>query len=128
MFIKPIYSNFPDNSGRENAGKGYFAGLAEGVLTAGGERASREIRLFKIHPQNTANHQVFEQVAITKSNLDGRYLFYGINENAKYLIMARDNKGDYEPFCYDSISPATDLTIKEQIYLFNEIRIKKTPA
>ena len=125
MFLNPIYSDFSSNNGRDNAGIGYFAGLAQGVLTAGGERASREIRLFKIHFSNTANHQSFEQIAITKSNEDGHYLFWGIDETAKYLIMARDNKGDYEPFCYDTISPATDLTIKEQIQLFYELKINK---
>ena len=125
MFLNPVYSDFSSNNGRANNGLGYFAGLAQGVLTAGGERASREIRLFKIHNQNIGTHFFLEQIAITKSNTDGHYLFWGIDETAKYLIMARDNKGDYEPFCYDTIAPATDLTTKEQIQLFYELKINK---
>lgn len=122
MFLNPIYSEINGNDGRANNGLGYFAGTANGVLTAGGVKASREIRLFKINFANTGHDKFLEQVGITHSNEQGRWLFWGIDENSKYVIMARDNKGDYEPFCYDNISPATDLAIKEQIELFKNLK------
>ena len=122
MFLELIFADFSSNNGRANNGLGYFAGTAQGVLTAGGERAAREIRLFKVHFSNFAKADFLEQVAITHSNEQGNWLFWGIDETAKYLIMARDNKGDYEPFCYNCISPATDLSIKEQIQLFKLTR------
>ena len=122
MFLNPIYSDFSGNQGRANNGLGYFAGTANGVLTAGGLRATREIRLFKIHFESIGHGDFLEQIAITHSNEQGNWLFWGIDETAKYLIMARDNKSDYEPFCYDCISPATDLNIKEQIEIFRLYR------
>ena len=81
MFVNPIYSDFSSNNGRANNGLGYFAGTAQGILTAGGERAAREIRLFKIHFENIGKADFLEQVAITHSNEKGNYLFWGIDEN-----------------------------------------------
>ena len=38
----------------------------------------------------------------------------GLEPNKEYLVMVRDYKKELEPFCWDYVKPADDLTITEQ--------------
>ena len=35
--------------------------------------------------------------------------------------MARDPSGQYEPYCYDHVAPATDLSMAEQQALWQQM-------
>ena len=84
-------------------GQGYIAGRANGIVTVDGQAASREILLFT----QTAN---FALVLIDRiwSNADGTYLFKDLSTRHRYLVMARDNFGRYEPVAHDWVTPAVD--------------------
>lgn len=85
---------------------GYIAGTADGIVTAGGEPAARDIVLF-----DADGLTVVSRNASIKT---GRYLFSGLNPNTKYLVILRDHQMQFEPFAYDYVKPATDLTVAEQ--------------
>lgn len=85
---------------------GYIAGSGDGIVTAKGEPSSRNIWLLD------AQTMTVEQVITSLRN--GRYLFLGLNPNKEYLVMVRDYKKEYEPFAWDYVKPANDLTIAEQ--------------
>lgn len=87
-------------------GRAYIAGTGDGIVTVAGKPAQRKIWLLN------ANTMAVEQ--ITTSLKNGRYLFLGLDPNKKYLVMVRDYKKEYEPFAWDYVSPADDLTIDEQ--------------
>ena len=57
----------------------------------------------------------------THSLPNGQYLLRGLNPAKRYLIMARDYQGEYEPYCYDHVAPATDLTLDEQQALWQQM-------
>lgn len=86
------------------AGNGYIAGRANGIVTVDGQPASREILLFT----QTAN---FALVLIDRiyANADGTYLFKDLSTRHRYLVMARDNFGKYEPVGHDWVTPAVDV-------------------
>lgn len=89
----------------------YIAGTNDGIVTVAGKPASRKIWL--LNAQNLA----VEQVVTSLKN--GRYLFMGLDPDKKYLVMARDlppNNVDqrFEPFVWDYVKPADDLTVAEQ--------------
>ena len=86
--------------------RGYIAGSGDGIVTVKGQPAKREIYLFN------AKSMAIEQVAASLSN--GHYLFMGLEPNKEYLVMVRDYKKELEPFCWDYVTPADDLTIAEQ--------------
>lgn len=86
--------------------EGYIAGTGEGIVTVAGKPAQRQIWLLN------ANTMSVEQVVTSLKN--GRYLFTGLDPNKKYLVMVRDYKREYEPFVWDHVKPADDLTIAEQ--------------
>ena len=88
------------------AHSGYIAGTNDGIVTVQGKPASRKIWLLN------AQTMVVEQ-AVT-SLKSGRYLFLGLNPAKEYLVMVRDCKKEYEPFAWDYVKPANDLTIAEQ--------------
>lgn len=90
-------------------GSGYIAGTGNGIVTVNGVPAIRPIYLFEFF-----NHQPPILVAKTFSDGMGRYLFKNLDRTKKYLVMARDHQGEYEPYCYDNVAPATDLTLEEQ--------------
>lgn len=88
---------------------GYIAGSADGIVTVQGKPASRKIWLFN------ARTMIVEQVIVSLKN--GHYMFLGLDTNKRYLVMVRDYKKEFEPFAWDEVQPADDLTIDEQITL-----------
>lgn len=86
--------------------KGYIAGANDGIVTVQGEPASRKIWLIN------AETMVVEQVASSLNN--GHYIFMNLTLNIEYLVMVRDYKKEFEPFVWDYVKPANDLTIAEQ--------------
>lgn len=85
---------------------GYIAGSGDGIVTVQGKPASRKVWLLN------AKTMAVEQVITSLKN--GHYIFLGLNPNSEYLVMARDYKKEFEPFAWDFVKPANDLTIAEQ--------------
>lgn len=85
---------------------GYIAGSADGIVTVKGLPASRKIWLLD------AQSMSVEQVITSLKN--GHYMFLGLNSAKEYLVMVRDYKRELEPFAWDYVKPANDLTIDEQ--------------
>lgn len=89
---------------------GYIAGTADGIVTVGGKLASREILVLN------ADDLTLSQRTVSLNN--GHYLIAGLNPDKHYLVMCRDHERQYEPFCWDYVRPATDLTFAEQLALW----------
>lgn len=53
-----------------------------------------------------------EQVVTSLKN--GHYMFLGLDASKEYLVIVRDFKKEFEPFAWDYVKPADDLTIDEQ--------------
>lgn len=85
---------------------GYIAGADGGIVTVRGKPAQRDIWLLN------AQTMVVEQVITSLNN--GHYLFMGLDPTKEYLVVARDYKKEYEPFVWDYVQPADDLTVAEQ--------------
>lgn len=85
---------------------GYIAGSGDGIVTVQGKPASRKIWLLD------AQTMAIEQVITSLKN--GHYLFMGLDPDKRYLVMVRDYKKEFEPFVWDDVPPADDLTIDEQ--------------
>lgn len=98
--------------------RGYIAGSGDGIVTINGTPASRSIYLYEVG----GGLSIMTLIARQASLPNGHYLFMGLNPVRQYLIMARDNKGQYEPFCWDYVTPATDLTIAEQQQLWDSLQ------
>ena len=90
----------------EAGGPGYIAGANDGIVTVAGKPASRKIWLLNAHTM------LIEQVTISLPN--GHYLFMGLDLAKAYTVIARDHKKEFEPFAWDWVKPADDLTIAEQ--------------
>lgn len=88
------------------AHRGYIAGGGDGIVTVQGKPASRKIWLLD------AKTMAVEQVITSLKN--GHYMFLGLNPASRYLVMVRDYKKEFEPFAWDYVKPADDLTIAEQ--------------
>lgn len=88
------------------ANSGYIAGSDDGIVTVQGKPASRKIWLLD------AQTMAVERVITSPNN--GHYIFLGLDPAREYLVMARDYKKEYEPFVWDYVKPADDLTITEQ--------------
>lgn len=86
--------------------KNYIAGIGDGIVTVLGKPASRKIWLL--------NAETLAVEKVINSLRSGRYLFMDLDPNKEYLVMVRDYKKELEPFAYDYVKPATDLTIAEQ--------------
>lgn len=86
--------------------RGYIAGANDGIVTVQGKPASRDIWLLN------AQTLAIEQLVTSFSN--GHYLFMGLDPAKRYLVMVRDYKKEYEPFIWDYVKPADNLTIAEQ--------------
>lgn len=84
----------------------YIAGTGDGIVTVQGKPASRKIWLLD------AATMAVEQVVTSLKN--GHYMFMGLDPAKRYLVMVRDYKKEYEPFVWDYVAPADDLTIAEQ--------------
>lgn len=89
---------------------GYISGEKDGIVTVGGEPASRQIDVFDAKTR--------EYLQSTTSNENGNYLIMGLDLTKKYLLMARDYKGEYEPCCWDFVTPKDDKTLDEQMELW----------
>lgn len=85
---------------------GYIAGVGDGKVTVAGKPASRKIWLID------AQKMAIEQVIVSLAN--GHYMFIGLDPDKRYLVMVRDYKKEFEPFVWDHVKPADDLTIAEQ--------------
>lgn len=85
---------------------GYIAGAGDGIVTVKGKPASRKIILLNAKTLNIEGAQW--------SLPSGRYLFMGLDITKEYLVMVRDYKKELEPFAWDYVKPADDLTIAEQ--------------
>ncbi|WP_198332386.1 hypothetical protein [Psychrobacter aquimaris] len=85
---------------------GYIAGSADGIVTVAGQPAKRDIYLLNANDLSVAH--------TTESLRNGHYMFLGLDPNKEYLVMARDYKKEFEPFVWDYVKPADDLTISEQ--------------
>lgn len=85
---------------------GYIAGINDGIVTVAGKPASRKIWLLN------AQTMAVEQIITSLQN--GHYLFMGLDPAKRYLVMVRDYKKEYEPFVWDDVTSADDLTIDEQ--------------
>lgn len=88
------------------AHSGYIAGIGDGIVTAQGKPASRKIWLLN------ARSLAVEQVVTSLPS--GHYIFLGLDPEREYLVMVRDYKKEYEPFAWDFVKPANDLTIEQQ--------------
>ena len=94
---------------------GYIAGTGNGIVTVAGKPAQAEVLLFDAS-------QIWLGVSHRTHSLpNGQYLLRGLNPAKRYLIMARDYQGEYEPYCYDHVAPATDLTLDEQQALWQQM-------
>lgn len=85
---------------------GYIAGGGNGIVTVQGKSASRKIWLL--------NAQSLAVEAAQWSLNNGHYAFFGLDPDKRYLVMLRDFKKEFEPFVWDYVQPADDLTIDEQ--------------
>lgn len=92
------------------AHRGYIAGTGDGIVTVQGKPASRKIWLLN------AQTMAVEQVITSLKN--GHYMFLGLNPASRYLVMVRDYKKEFEPFAWDEVPPADDLTIDGQQTLY----------
>ncbi|WP_413190869.1 hypothetical protein [Psychrobacter sp. AT9] len=88
---------------------GYIAGANDGIVTVAGKPESR--RIWLLNAQSLA----IEQVVTSLNN--GHYIFLGLDPARKYLVLLRDYKKEYEPFVWDDVTAADDLTIDEQVAL-----------
>ena len=93
-------------------GTGYIAGTGDGIVTVAGVPSLRAVYLYALH-----NHKTMVFVSKVWSTASGHYMFSSVDENQEYLVMARDAKREYEPFAWDYVTPAMDLTPYEQYQL-----------
>lgn len=91
-------------------GQGYIAGTGDGIVTVRGKPDLRRIWLLN------AQTMAVEQVVTSLPN--GHYIFIGLNPDKRYIVMVRDYKKEYEPFVWDYVQPADDLTIDEQMTMW----------
>lgn len=85
---------------------GYIAGRGDGVVTVKGKPSPRFVYLL-----DAMNMQLLQRILSLKN---GRYMFLGLNPNKEYLVIVRDYKRELEPFAWDYVKPADDLTVIEQ--------------
>lgn len=115
MIIATQWQNIPQGQ------TGYIAGTGNGIVTVAGVPSERKVYLLDIH--------ALKPLAITISNKNGQYLFMRLDPTKKYLLMCRDLPPDgvherYEPFCWDYVTPMTDLTLDEQQQLWQQMTEK----
>lgn len=93
---------------RQQKFSGYIAGTGDGIVTVRGKPAPREILLMD------ANSCDYQFVGRVWSMDNGHYMLTDLDPDKEYLVMARDYKKEIEPFAYDYVQPATDITPDEQ--------------
>lgn len=85
---------------------GYIAGSDDGIVTVMGSPASRHIYLLDADDMQLLTR--------TTSLPNGHYIFMGLDSDIEYIVMVRDYKKELEPFCWDYVKPANDLTLGQQ--------------
>lgn len=85
---------------------GYIAGANDGIVTVKGQPSSRKTVLLD------AITLAVEREQWSLNN--GHYIFLGLDPAKEYLVMVRDYKKEFEPFAWDYVKPADDLTVAEQ--------------
>ena len=85
---------------------GYIAGTADGIVTANGVAAQRDVVVL-----DAVDLSVVQR---SQSFGNGHYLLNNLDPSKQYLVMARDYNKEYEPAVFDYVTPATDLTIAQQ--------------
>ena len=85
---------------------GYIAGQADGIVTVNGNAAKCDIYVL-----NVKNFTIVQR---SQSLSSGHWLVNELDPNKRYLVMGRDYNREYEPFCWDYVTPATDLTFEQQ--------------
>lgn len=78
----------------------FIAGEGSGILTIGGQPAVRFIYALSVDGLHIKS--------VTTSNPDGTYRLRNLEPNKKYLVIARDSEGKYEPVAYDYVTPALE--------------------
>lgn len=104
-------------------GDGYIAGTGDGIVTVAGVPSSRAIYLYALY-----NHKPMVFVSKVLSTAQGNYMFPHLSTERRYLVIARDLPPNgvtqrYEPFAWDYVSPATDLSPIEQYNLQQSWRV-----
>ena len=97
-------------------GRCYIAGSGDGIVTVQGKPEARKIWLL--------DAQTLAIVQVVTSLPNGHYLFMGLDPDREYLVMARDYRKEFEPFVWDDVKPADDLTIAEQQALWQSWQTK----
>lgn len=95
-----------------HGGHGYFAGTVDGIVTVAGIPAVRRIYLMDL--------QEMRIIRSVWSNKNGEYFIGHLDPNREYLAFARDHERNYEPVAWDYLTPATTLTLAEQLQLLHE--------
>lgn len=79
-------------------GKGFIAGQ----LTVNGQAAARKVSVY-----HNVNGVLFLVTQLFSAE-DGSYRIDFLNENKKYIVIAYDNQGLYEPVIYENVTPALE--------------------
>lgn len=87
-------------------GTAYIGGAGDGIVTVASKPASRDVVLLDAHTLSVVHKSI--------SLANGHYMFLGLDPAREYLLMVRDYEKEYEPFVWDYVKPADDLTIAEQ--------------
>ncbi len=91
---------------------GFFAGMDDGIATLDDKAIARNIVVFNAKTLTVVWHGAsFE---------NGRYMVQGLEQDVEYILMIRDYKKDKEMFGYDYIKPSTELTVTEQVQLWQQ--------
>lgn len=100
------------NNRGEFYGTGYIAGTADGIVTVAGVPSSREVCLYALY-----HYKPMVLVDRVWSTGNGNYMFGSLDASIEYLVMVRDYGREFEPFTWDYVKPATDITNHEQYLL-----------
>lgn len=87
---------------------GYIAGSGNGLFTLNGTPSFGEILCMDV------TDKPYKWIYRGSSFKNGHWLVDELDPNRKYLVMGRDYNKEYEPFCWDYVTPATDLTFEQQ--------------
>lgn len=100
---------------------GYIAGTADGIVSANGVQALREIIAID------ADDPTYTIVKRMHSLPNGRYLIDNLDPAKRYLVMCRDcvanhniKLGEYQPAVFDNVVPAHDLNLAQISALWQE--------
>lgn len=100
---------------------GYIAGTADGIVSANGVQALREIIAID------ADDPTYAIVKRVHSLPNGRYLIDNLDPAKRYLVMCRDcvanhniKLGEYQPAVFDNVVPAHDLNLAQISALWQE--------